>query len=156
MKYDCHIFSKYRVFQMKSIVFQSKYLVFRSKTLDFGRNTRYFESEISKYQVFQNLNLKCLKFGRNTWYFKKGVKSRVFSGFYVCLLASPSIIPTLRALLSKYQTPALLYQQQKHSTPFIDSFTNPTSESGEVYANRFKLELSFAYKHYVNNSGFHS
>ena len=25
-----------------------------------------------------------------------------------------------------------LDQQQKHSTPFVDSFTNPTDESGEV------------------------
>ena len=47
MEYDCHIFSKYLVFQMKNLVFQSKYLVFRSKTLDFVRNTRYFESVIS-------------------------------------------------------------------------------------------------------------
>ena len=49
MEFDCRIFSKYLVFQMKNLVFQSKYLVFRSKTLDFDRNTRYFESEISKY-----------------------------------------------------------------------------------------------------------
>ena len=48
MEYDCHIFLKYLVFQMKKLVFQSKYLVFRSKTLDFDQNTRYFESEISK------------------------------------------------------------------------------------------------------------
>ena len=31
MEYDCHMFSKYLVFQMKNLVFQSKYLVFRSK-----------------------------------------------------------------------------------------------------------------------------
>ena len=49
MEYDCHIFSKYLVFQMKNLVFQPKYLVFRSKTLDFDRTTRYFESEILKY-----------------------------------------------------------------------------------------------------------
>ena len=49
MEYDCHIFSKYLVFQMKNLVFQTKYLVFRSKTLDFDQNTRYFESEILKY-----------------------------------------------------------------------------------------------------------
>ena len=48
MEYDCHIFSKYLVLQIKNVVFQSKYLVPRSKTLDFDRNTRYFESEISK------------------------------------------------------------------------------------------------------------
>ena len=40
--HNCHIFSKY-------LVFQSKYLVFRSKTLDFDQNTGYFESEILKY-----------------------------------------------------------------------------------------------------------
>ena len=28
--------------------------------------------------------------------------------------------------------PAQLDQQQKHLTPFVDSFTNPTGESGEV------------------------
>ena len=49
MEYDCHIFSKYLVFQMKNLVFQSKYL---------DRNTRYFESKISKYQVCNTLNLK--------------------------------------------------------------------------------------------------
>ena len=49
LNYDCHIFSKYLVFQMKNLVFQSKYLVFWSKTLDFDRNTRFFESEILKY-----------------------------------------------------------------------------------------------------------
>ena len=58
MEYDCHISSKYLVFQMKNLAFQSKYLVFRSKTLDFDRNTKYFESEISKYLVFHTLNLK--------------------------------------------------------------------------------------------------
>ena len=42
--------------------------------------------------------------------------------------------------------PAQLDQQQKRSTPFPDSFTNPTDESG----------LSLADKHYVNNSDFHS
>ena len=49
MECDCHMFLKYLVVQMNNLVFQSKYLVFRSKTLDFDRNTRYFESEISKY-----------------------------------------------------------------------------------------------------------
>ena len=50
IKYDCHIFSKYLVFQMKNLVFQSKnlvfqskYLLFRSKTLNFDRSTRHFE-----------------------------------------------------------------------------------------------------------------
>ena len=41
MEYDCHIFSKYLVFQMKNLVFQLK-------TLDFDRNARYFESEFLK------------------------------------------------------------------------------------------------------------
>ena len=30
MEYDCHIFSKYLVFQMKNLVFQSKHLVFQT------------------------------------------------------------------------------------------------------------------------------
>ena len=30
----------------------------------------------------------------NTYYFKKDMKSRVFSGFYVCPLASASVAPT--------------------------------------------------------------
>ena len=51
---DCHIL----VFQIKSLAFQSKYLVFLSKTLDFDQNTRYFESEILKSQIFHTLNLK--------------------------------------------------------------------------------------------------
>ena len=33
MEYDCHIFSKCLVFQMKNLVFQLKYLVFRWKYL---------------------------------------------------------------------------------------------------------------------------
>ena len=56
MEYDCHIFLKYLVCQMKNLVFQSKYLLFR--TLDFDRNTRYSKSEILKYLVFHTLNLK--------------------------------------------------------------------------------------------------
>ena len=35
-------------------------------------------------------------------------------------------------LLSKCYTPEQLDQQQKYSTPFLDSFSNPTCESGEV------------------------
>ena len=38
MEYDCHIFSKYLICQMKS--------------LDLDQNTRYFESEVLKYKVF--------------------------------------------------------------------------------------------------------
>ena len=37
----------------------------------------------------------------------------------------------IRRLLSKY-TPAQLDQQQKLSTLFVDSFSNPLGESGEV------------------------
>ena len=77
------------------------------------------------------------------------MQSRDFSGFYVCPLAAASV--SIRRLLSKYHTPVQLDQQD--STTFVDSFTNPTCESSEV--NRFKLELSLADKHYVNNSGFH-
>ena len=64
MEYDCHIFSKY-------LVFQSKYLVFRSKTLDFDRNTRYIELEIPKYQVFHTLNLKYQVFWAEYLVFQK-------------------------------------------------------------------------------------
>ena len=49
---------------MKNLVFQSKYLVFRLKTLDSDRNTRFFEHEILKYQIFQ----KSTYFERNTQY----------------------------------------------------------------------------------------
>ena len=48
MEYNCLIFSKYLVFQIKNLVFQSKFLAFRSKTLDLDENTWFFESEISK------------------------------------------------------------------------------------------------------------
>ena len=58
MEYHCHISSKYLVFQMKNLAFHSKYLIFLSKTLDFDRNTKYFKSEVLKYQVFHILNWK--------------------------------------------------------------------------------------------------
>ena len=51
---------------MKNLVFQSKYLVFRLKTLAFDRNTRFFEPEILKYQIFQ----KATYFERNYQYFE--------------------------------------------------------------------------------------
>ena len=64
MEYDCHIFSKYQVFQIKNLVFQSKYLVFRSKyvvfrvkTLDFDGNTRYFEAESFLHFEFEILGI---------------------------------------------------------------------------------------------------
>ena len=64
---------------------------------------------------------------------------------------------SIRRISSKYHAPAQVDQQQKHPTPSIDCFTNSMRRvSGEVYTNRFKLELSLADKHYVNNSGFHS
>ena len=37
IEYDCHIFSKYLVFQMKNLVFQIKSPLFRSKTLNYDR-----------------------------------------------------------------------------------------------------------------------
>ena len=37
--------------------------------------------------------------------------------------------------------PAQLDQQQKHSTSFVDSFTNPTGESGEVTGTGRRLGL---------------
>ena len=57
-------------------------------------------------------------------------------------------------LLSKYYTHTQLDQQQKYSTRFLDSFSNPTCESGEVISNRFKLALSLVDKHYAKDSGF--
>ena len=65
-------------------------------------------------------------------YFKKVVKSRVFSGFYICPLASAFVISTQRRLLSKYHTPAKLDQPQKNWTRFVNFFTNPTGESRDV------------------------
>ena len=38
----------------------------------------------------------------------------------------------LSRLLSKYYTLAQLDQQKNHSTPFADSFSNPTGGSGEM------------------------
>ena len=51
-EYDCYIFSKYLVFQMKNLGFPSKYLVFPLKTFDFDRNTGYFESENFDYEWY--------------------------------------------------------------------------------------------------------
>ena len=59
MEYDCHIFAKYLVFQMKNLVFQLKYLAFRLKTLDFKQNTRYFEWEMLMFfYIYEYLELK--------------------------------------------------------------------------------------------------
>ena len=60
------------------------------------------------------------------------MKFRVFSGLYVCLLASASVVPTDTLILSKYYTSAQLDQQQKYLTPFVNSFSSLTGESGEV------------------------
>ena len=121
MEYDCHIFSNYLVFQMKNLVFQAEYLVFRSKPLDFDRTTRYFESEISNYQVFHTLNLKYYVFRAKYLLFQKRCK---ISGFQCisCMFFSIGFLH-IRRSLSKYHTPAQLEQQQKHLTPFVDSFT---------------------------------
>ena len=64
MEYDCHIFLKYLVFQRKN-------LGSRFKTLDFDRNSRYFESEILKYQVFHTLNSKYQVFRAKYLVFRK-------------------------------------------------------------------------------------
>ena len=85
LEYDCHIFLKYLVCQMKNLVFQSNCLLFR--TLDFGRNTRCFKSEILKYQVFHTLNLKYQVFLTTHLVFQKDAKSWVF----VCSMYIPSI-----------------------------------------------------------------
>ena len=77
MEYDCHIFSKCVVFQMKKLVFQSKYLVFRSETLNFDRNTMYFESQILKYWAFHTLNLKYYVFRAKYLVFRKlGIQTK--------------------------------------------------------------------------------
>ena len=75
MEYDCHIFSKYLVFQMKDLVFQSKYLVFRLETLDFDRNTRYFESEIP---AFSHLEFEILGISSKIHSISKKVWNTVF------------------------------------------------------------------------------
>ena len=83
MECDCHIFSKYLVFQMKNLLFKSKYLVFRSKTLNFDQNSRYLESEILKNQVFHNLDLN---FERNSQYLENlefRLNSRYREDYYV-------------------------------------------------------------------------
>ena len=53
MEYDCHIFSKCLVFEMKILVFQSK-------TLDFDRNARHFDSEIFERLGFSHLKFEML------------------------------------------------------------------------------------------------
>ena len=71
MECDCHIFSKYLVFQMKNPVFQLKCLVFQSKNLDFDQNTKYLETEILKYQVFHAQNFKYQVFQAKYLVFQK-------------------------------------------------------------------------------------
>ena len=75
----------------------------------------------------------------NTTYSSKipSISKRVWNpGFTVDLCMSSSIgfrsYLRIRRLLSKYYTSAQLDRQQKHSTPFVDSFFNSTDESGEV------------------------
>ena len=50
-----------------------------------------------------------------------------------CISSSIDIRSSLRIrrLLCKYYTPVQLYQQQKHSTQFADSSSDPLGESGE-------------------------
>ena len=133
MEYNCHIFSKYLVFQMKDLVFQSKYLVFRLETLDLDRSTRYFESEISKYQVFHTLNSKYQVFRAKGLVFKKGVKSPVISGFYVCPLAS--------AIQSKFQVFKILGISLEISS-FLNSRCERPSISKFLIQNpRFSIKI---------------
>ena len=72
----------------------------------------------------------------NTGYFLVFRKRCEISDFWWIRCTFPSIgfrsYLRLRRLLSKYCTPAQLDPQLKHSTPFFDSFTNPTGESGEL------------------------
>ena len=113
MEYNCHIFSKYLVFQIENLAFQSKYQVFLWKTLDFNRNTRYLKSEILKYQVFHTFNLKYQVFRAKYLVFQKRCE---IPGFYWILCVSSSIS----------------FRSSLHSAPFVDSFSNSTGESGEV------------------------
>ena len=70
---------------------------------------------------------------------KKGVKSQVFSGLYICPPASASIVKYsgIRRLLGKYYRPARFDQQQKHSTLFVDSFSNPMGENIQINLNLY-------------------
>ena len=47
MEYDCHVVSKYLVFQSKHLVFQSKYLIFQSSDLVFWSKTFDFDQKPS-------------------------------------------------------------------------------------------------------------
>ena len=69
IEYDYHIFSKYLVFQMKTLVFQSKYVVFRSKTLDFK-----LQIQGLKILVFQNFWFEIPSISIEI----QGLKSKVF------------------------------------------------------------------------------
>ena len=146
MEYNCHIFSKYLVFQMKDLVFQSKYLVFRLETLDLDRSTRYFESEVSKYQVFHTLNSKYQVFRAKGLVFKKGVKSPVISGFYVCPLAS--------AIQSKFQVFKILgisleissFLNSRCERPSISKFLIQNPRKYQVFHLKYQV-----FRKYVTN-----
>ena len=65
MEYDCHIFLKYLVFQMKNLVFEIKNLVFWSEgPLDFDRKTWYFKS---KFEIlsFSHIEVEILSISSN-------------------------------------------------------------------------------------------
>ena len=120
MEHDCHIFSKYLVFQIKNLVFQSKFLAFRSKTLDLDQNTRYFESEISKDQVIHTLNLKYQVFPAKYLIFQRRceIQSFLLDFMYVLQHRLPQHLRI--HTLNKYQTLAQLDQQQEYLTTFVD------------------------------------
>ena len=67
------------------------------------------------------------------------MKTQVFSGLYICPPAWASIVKYsgIRRLLGKHYGPARFDQQQKHSTLFADSFSNPTGESIHINLNLY-------------------
>ena len=96
---------------MKNLVFQSKYLVFR--------NTRYFESEISKYQVFHTLNLKYWVFRAKYLLFQKRCEIPGFQ-WIVCISSSIGFHIIIRILINRFVSQLQSnYLQQKQSRDII-------------------------------------
>ena len=107
MKYDCHIFSIFSIcfFEIPSISNEKpsisiEILGILIENLDFDRNSRYFEPEILKDQVFHTLNLKYQVFRAKYQVFQiQGVKNLVFQDF---LFEIPSISIEILGFPSKY------------------------------------------------------
>ena len=138
MEYACHIFSKYLLFQVKKNInqnlFQKPISVKIPSILikNLGCRLKYQVCEIKNFEILDFAHLK----------FENVRNPEFLVGFMYVLQFRLSQLLRKRRISRKYHTPAQLHQQQKHLTLFLDSFTNPTRESGEV-------------KHYVDISGFH-